>query len=441
MEITTKSYGRKIFVDHGEAYGNLGDEAMLISALRRLSKHLGPCVFVIPREGNRPIPNLEEFSIVTTPSPYSVFKAVVRLLNRYLKHCIKFLPGGRVPLKSFHMWATFLDRMGILRITCPDYRRFLGDLAECDAFYGVGAADFNDFNSIGAIYKCWLYKLASRKTSICVVSAQGFGPLNSPGLDIIMFNTFNQLRALAFRDAEFSTSFCRKLGPLSCRMEIVGDEAFSLQAADMQRCEIHLKEAGLKPGEAFIAIHWRATDYTSETNRLYPKIANLYDAVVEKTDLKLLFIPMSYDVHSRIDQDCYAEIRNMMKHPENICILEPTRDTGLIKGIIGLAQLTLGLSYHVHVFGLSQKVPAIIIFSGQYYYFKSHGLVDFYGAPNAAHDIEESNVMEVLLTVMHCLADRKNTSKSIDEVNVNLLKKNDWSIELVAKLLKERDIE
>ena len=65
----------------------------------------------------------------------------------------------------------------------------------------------------------------------------------------------------------------------------------------------------------------------------------------------------------------------------------------------------------------------------------------FYGAPNAAHDIEESNVMEVLLTVMHCLADRKNTSKSIDEVNVNLLKKNDWSIELVAKLLKERDIE
>jgi hypothetical protein len=42
---------------------------------------------------------------------------------------------------------------------------------------------------------------------------------------------------------------------------------------------------------------------------------------------------------------------------------------------------------------------------------------------------------------MHCLADRKNTSKSIDEVNVNLLKKNDWSIELLAKLLKERDIE
>ena len=103
--------------------------------------------------------------------------------------------------------------------------------------------------------------------------------------------------------------------------------------------------------------------------------------------------------------------------------------------------MTLGLSYHVHVFGLSQKVPAIIIFSGQYYYFKSHGLVDFYGAPNAAHDIEESNVMDVLLTVMHCLADRKNTSKSIDEVNVNLLKKNDWSIELLAKLLKERDIE
>ena len=441
MEVTHRSYHRRIFVDHGEAYGNLGDEAMLVSALGRLTKHLGPCVFVLPREGKRPIPNLEGFIVETTASPFLIFKAAVNLLVRYCGHFVRWLPGGRIPLRLCHMWATFLDRVGILKTIYPDYRRFVSDLAKCDAFYGVGAADFNDFNSFGATYKCWLYLVASRNVPLCIVSAQGFGPLRSPGLSLLMFKAFNQLHALTFRDAEFSASFCRNLGPMSCRMEVVGDEAFSLPAADAERCAVYIRKAGLNPDQEFIAVHWRATDFTQETQSLYPKIASIYDAVVEKTGLNLLFIPMSYDVHSQIDQDCYVEIRDMMKRPENFVSLGVTYDTGLIKGIIGLAQLTLGLSYHVHVFGLSQKVPAVIIFSGQYYYFKSHGLVDFYGSPNAVHDIEKSSMMDVLLTVMHCLADRAKASHSIAQVNAKLLKTNDLSIELLAKMLKEKDVE
>ena len=257
---------RKIYIDHGEAYGNLGDEAMLVSALRRLTKHLGPCVFVLPREGSRPIPNLEEFRVELTPSPYLIFKAVIRLFNRYAG---RWLPGGSIPLRLFHAWATLLDRVGILQITYPDYDRFLKDLAKCDAFYGVGAADFNDFNSFGATYKCWLYMVARRNVPLCIVSAQGFGPLRSSGLSLLMLKAFNQLHALTFRDAEFSASFCRNLGPISCRMEVVGDEAFSLQAANARRCEVHLGETGLKPDQAFIAVHWRATDYTAETHRFY----------------------------------------------------------------------------------------------------------------------------------------------------------------------------
>ena len=94
--------------------------------------------------------------------------------------------------------------------------------------------------------------------------------------------------------------------------------------------------------------------------------------------------------------------------------------------------LTLGLSYHMHVFGLAQNVPAVITFSGQYYHFKSHGLIDFYGEPSAAHDIEQSSVMDVLLTVMYCLAERENASTSIAQTNAKLLQRNDWSIELLA---------
>ena len=436
MEVTNRSHLRRIFVDHGEAYGNLGDEAMLVSALGRLTRHLGPCVFVLPREGKRPIPNLEGFIVETTTSPFLIFKAAVNLLVRYCGHFVRWLPGGRLPLGLCHMWATFLDRVGILKTIYPDYRRFVLDLAKCDAFYGVGAADFNDFNSFGATYKCWLYILARRKVPLCFVSAQGFGPLQSGPLIRLMSKAFNHLNALSFRDAEFSASFCRKLEPLSCRTQIVGDEAFSLPVADERSCAEHIREAGLEPDQPFIVVHWRATDYTQETRDLYPKIAGLYDAVVEKTGLPLLFIPMSYDVHSRIDQDCYAEIRARMRYSENLYNLGLTHDTSLIKGVIGASQLTLGLSYHVHVFGLAQNVPAVITFSGQYYYFKSHGLVDFYGAPSAAHDIEQCSLMDVLLTVMYCLAERETASHSIELINAKLSKTNDWSIELMARMLE-----
>src|ERR1700732_877804 len=68
---------RLVFLDHGEAYGNLGDEAMLQSALRRLSAHLGPVRFVVPRQERRPLPSLAGFDIQEVPSPYTTFARLV----------------------------------------------------------------------------------------------------------------------------------------------------------------------------------------------------------------------------------------------------------------------------------------------------------------------------------------------------------------------------
>ncbi len=440
MEVSDKSEFRRIFVDHGEAYGNLGDEAMLLSALKRLTKHLGPCIFVLPREENRPIPNLEDFIVELTPSPYLTFKTAIKGASSFLSLIRRWFPGDKTGLKLCYSWVSFLDRIGILKFCYSDYKRFLFDLARCEAFYGVGAADFNDFNSLGAAYKCWLYKIATRKVKLCIVSAQGFGPLQSGVLISLMSRVFKHLDALSFRDAEFSASFCRDVVPLSCPTQIVGDEALSLPAANKERCVFHIQESGLEPGQPFIVVHWRSTDYTQETQKLFPKIANLYDAVVEKTGVPLLFVPMSYDVHSRIDEDCYFELRSRMKHSQNLHNLGFIQDTSLIKGIIGASVLTLGLSYHIHVFGLAQNIPAVITFSGQYYHFKSHGLIDFYGEPSAAHNIEQSSVMDVLLSVMYCLAERENASTSIAQCNAKLLQRNDWSIELLAKMLKEQGL-
>src|SRR5262245_32080436 len=136
---------RCIFVDHGEAYGNLGDEAMLWNALRRLEAHLGPARFVIPREGQRPMLSLPGFDIEETPSPYMSFVRICDAPQQpwWVRKLADWSGKIGLPRKIFE--AELLARTGRLSATDPDFRAFHRALRSCDAFYGVGAADFNDF--------------------------------------------------------------------------------------------------------------------------------------------------------------------------------------------------------------------------------------------------------------------------------------------------------
>jgi hypothetical protein len=62
----------RVYVDHHSlGYGNLGDEAMLLSALHRLDVYLAPCEFVLPVHGDGVLPERLP-PVEITPSPYRV---------------------------------------------------------------------------------------------------------------------------------------------------------------------------------------------------------------------------------------------------------------------------------------------------------------------------------------------------------------------------------
>ena len=61
----------------------------------------------------------------------------------------------------------------------------------------------------------------------------------------------------------------------------------------------------------------------------------------------------------------------------------------LLKGVLGSAHAAIGMSYHFCTFALSQGVPAISLYTGDYYRQKAIGLSSFWGDERLALAIEE----------------------------------------------------
>jgi polysaccharide pyruvyl transferase WcaK-like protein len=428
---------RLVFLDHGEAYGNLGDEAMLQSALRRLSAHLGPVRFVVPRQGRRPLPSLAGFDIQEVPSPFTTF---VRLVEDphppwWARAVAGVVSGGGMAREL--MIVELLARSGRLAAIDGDFAAFQSALRRCDLFYGVGAADFNDFFARGVVYKAWLYRMARRVVPVVVVAAQGFGPLDNPELPPLMRKAFSAVDFLSFRDQSFSAAFMQRLGRPPCRTAIVGDEAFSFPAADAGRRDAAIGSSGLDAGDSFVAVHWRATDYTQETRRFIPDLARACDLIARHTGAKLLFIPMSYDEHSGHDIELVGALREKMSRPDRLYALPVQHDVSVIKAVIGRALFTAGLSYHVHVFGLCQGRPALILYTGEYYRYKSEGLVGFYGPPSAAIDLARTSATGVEQAIGAISVGAEAARRSIEDANVRIRAVNDWTIEMAARRLEE----
>jgi polysaccharide pyruvyl transferase WcaK-like protein len=424
----------RVFVDHGEAYGNLGDEAMLVQALERVERRFGPCSFVLPRAGDAPLPpSLPALEAVSPPLRTLGIRtdAIARRLGRLSlrPERISVLRLAAAQLLAEAAWS---QRLG--RRPSAELAALLDTLAGCDVFYGVGAADFSDHWLEGVIYKSWLYRLAAGVVPIVAVSSQGLGPLEIPWARRAAARGFRAVDLLSFRDVSASADLVRAMG-IRTPTAVTGDEAWGL-AADDEAGRALAVSAGVAPDEQYVAVHFRATDYTRDTRHLASRLAGLLDRLAEVVPYRYLFVPMSYAVHSGDDAAYAAEIRGRMARPEALAIADTPRDVRAAKGLVAGARFSLGLSYHVHVFALSQGLPALVLYTGGYYRAKSDGLVGFFDAAAArAFDLEvapDETVIDAVAAVdrgyerARCLA---------SEGAAAVAAVNDWLLDRMEELL------
>ena len=75
-----------------------------------------------------------------------------------------------------------------------------------------------------------------------------------------------------------------------------------------------------------------------------------------------------------------------------------------MKGIVNAGKMLIGFSYHAWVFALTSGIPALGLFSGEYFRTKSKGLFEWYNRPGWVWNVETLDVADVLRTIEDMVA-------------------------------------
>ena len=171
------------------------------------------------------------------------------------------------------------------------------------------------------------------------------------------------------------------------------------------------------------------------------KIASLLDEIVAKTDKNIVFICMSKGNDYGQDYQAGEKLKDLMVNKNPFYLLEPIDDIKLVKGIIGKAIFSMGISYHLHVFSLSQGNPTLILYTGDYYKIKSEGLISFYNPPNRVVNISETE-NEIILNYILEIENNLSSIKTRNfEVNKKILEDNDWTIKSLKSILENKSLQ
>jgi len=420
---------KTIYLDHGEAYGNLGDEAMLLNAVRKIRKALGEDThFIMPKREDAPLPELENVRFFS-PARYELENAFNKLKeNGFTERHPTLAKNDRI--QRLIAWRTLHYKPRKFSF----WTQMLGLLERCDAVYCVGAANFNHLGR----YLCLLPKYmlcheAKRRRIPLIVSSQTVGPLDIDWTQKLLRKTIDMATHFSVRDGGISMDCIKQIGADTHKVESVGDEALSLPPSEESVTDQYLKDSGASPDAPYLVFHYRSTDYTQDTERFYPTLAAAFDKLPD--GYQVYFQPMSYWSHSGDDQACGEAIRSHMQKPEKLQVLKTTRDVSVAKGVIMKSQGVIALSYHVQVFALSAAKPIIILTSGSYYKVKAEGMRRLLKGSAPLIDLEEDGVDTITQLIRDWLHGAKQQSRNLANIRQQLLEVNDAPVEaLVAAL-------
>jgi len=405
----------RIYLDHGEAYGNLGDDAMLLNAVRRIGQHIGPCSFVLPVKPGCPVPEIEDCTVIRSPG----FRPQGRILWRLTPDAVWRL-AGEAMVRSV--------RAG------RDWHRAIVELRACDALYCVGAANMNEWTRRGPLLMKWaLIKTARRLGKPVIVSSQTIGPFRSRWTLEKTVEAVRLADHFSFRDRRVSLDILKGAGVDTAGLPEVGDEAFSLPPAGAERARAWLAAAGVDPARSFGLIHFRATDYTRRTVDLYPKLAAALDRL--PTHAQLAFLPMSRGFHSPPDAKCAENIRTRMVRPERLFVLECPTDPGLARRLVAMARWVVALSYHVQVFALAEATPTLLLVSGDYYRQKAAGLNGWTERRTPVADLDTVSAEDLCDRITGLEQDRRGHVAVLREAAAKVAAVNDLPVEALAEPL------
>lgn len=236
-----------------------------------------------------------------------------------------------------------------------------------------------------------------------VLTGQQLGPFQSLALQEALSQTLRRVRFVGVREPG-SEDFCERAGLDRACFELMGDDSFGLAPADEAFILNLLSRMGLRPGR-FLAFNLRLGFYSGGLDRHLDLIAAILKRVAGRLSLPILIVPISLnrsDDDIRAGQAVAARLSSSSAH-----VLQEALTPAVVKGVLGKAFGAVGVSYHFCTFALSQGVPAVCIFNGEYYARKARGLAAFWEDRRLALALDGNSPATPVDQIAHALADGK----------------------------------
>lgn len=381
-KVLKRSFKWRIYLDHGEAYGNFGDDAMLIAAHERIWRALdGDVEFILPCREGASLPALSNVQYVV--STRDVIPDVVSgLYNRWWG---RFASGLRQPY-LLERWIACQRR--VLSKT-HSWNSLSGILKYCDACYAVGCGNMNDVAPhVTLLYRLSLALECQVWAVPLVTSSQGLGPFRYKWSIRVAEKIKRLSDHFSLRYPLVACGKKNSLLALGKNVLVVGDEAHGLTLADTEVCSLKLGSTGHDWGKPYIVVHYREAAYTGSAESALERLARALDALDFAGDF--LFIPMSEGSHSGSDSDCGMRIKRRMRQGGRFLILSGNRDPRLAKTLVWNSSGVIALSYHLQVFAFGGGIPFVILTQGAYYRTKAEGMRKLAGSMTPVVDAEKA---------------------------------------------------
>jgi polysaccharide pyruvyl transferase WcaK-like protein len=400
----------KILVLHGSS-GNFGDSAMLEGVVSKLLTKLPSAqLFVADRPGLRTtLWNWRRVHKQCLPS--------VRLPYEHLLAELPYVWRYNVQWQKASRWCLSLA-LGQTRrsegIRLSDTRSNTPEQTSsqfCSSFDGlhmVGGGYLTDAFPDLLLQLVGLAQGFLDQGKPVLLTGQQIGPLNSRVMKGLARRLLRGARFVGLREPTRSVDFCKEFHLERGRFRVMGDDSFGLPSAEpqVQKC---LAAQGLMPGR-FLAFNVRVGFYALEHRQYLPTIARLADELSRAFRMPVIVVPIAFNEGDSDDQSG-QELLGMMRSSDARLLGSNDLTPSLVRGVLGQAFGAVGVSYHFCTFALSQGVPAIALYDGEYYGQKGRGLCRFWQDNRLAISLRDTRVSCLHRNIANVLEDSAGRQK------------------------------
>ncbi len=252
------------------------------------------------------------------------------------------------------------------------FRSAIRSMEKAAFILDIGHGSLNEI--FGGLFLPYFYWLCHRVGKPLFVSGKSVGPLKDPMVVEAYRVGLRHAHTIILRDVGLSKTMLEDVVGLggSVRLVEAGDDTLELKPVEPEWSRLPSAMGKMIRSGQFFAVQWRPTDYTRRFSTAdYQLLASVICTLSARFGLRAVFVPTAWEQ----DPDILAAIalEALLPQGAHLDVLPGNLGARATKWILAQARFGIGLSYHFHLWLLSQGRPSIGIFTNPYYQIKTSG--------------------------------------------------------------------